>query len=78
MSEEITKKIKEALEKIRPHLKMDGGDVEFVKFDEKTGVLEVKMQGACVGCPMSQVTLQDGIGRAIMEAIPEVKKLIAV
>ena len=78
MSEEITKKIKGALDKIRPHLKMDGGDVKFVKFDEKTGVLEVEMQGACGGCPMSQMTLQDGIGRAVMEEVPEVKELKAI
>lgn len=72
------KKIKEALEKIRPHLQLDGGDVEFVDFQKDSGLLRVKMKGACVGCPMAQVTLQEGIGRTIMERVPEVKKVISV
>lgn len=71
-------KIRQVLEEIRPHLQMDGGDVEFVNFNSKDGVLEVKMHGACIGCPMSQVTLQDGIGRTIMTKIPEVKSVRAV
>lgn len=72
----MEKKIVEVLEKIRPHLKMDGGDVEFISFDEKTGVLSVRFKGACVGCPMAQTTLQEGIGKVIKEEIPEVKKVI--
>jgi Fe-S cluster biogenesis protein NfuA len=71
-------KIKKALEKIRPHLQMDGGDVEFISFDEKTGVLVVKLQGACAGCPMSQITLQEGIAKTVKEEIPEVKEVRAV
>ena len=78
MSEQIIEKIKNELETIRPHLQMDGGDVEFVNFDEENGVLELRLQGACVGCPMSQITLQDGIGRAIKEKVPEVKEVRAV
>ncbi|MFH1610761.1 MAG: NifU family protein [Patescibacteria group bacterium] len=71
----IIDKIKAELEKVRPHLKMDSGDVEFVDFDKETGVLKLRLQGACVGCPMSQVTLQDGIGRTVKEHIPEVKEV---
>ncbi|MBU4360562.1 NifU family protein [Candidatus Parcubacteria bacterium] len=71
-------KIKQELEKIRPHLQMDGGDVEFVDFDEKFGVLKLRLQGACTGCPMSQVTLQNGIGGAIKKNVPEVKEVQAV
>jgi Fe-S cluster biogenesis protein NfuA len=74
----IIEKIKEELNSIRPHLQMDGGDVEFVEFDETMGVLKLRLQGHCVGCPMSQVTLQDGIGRAIKEKVPEVKEVVAV
>ena len=74
----MEEKIKKVLDKVRPHLQMDGGDVEFVSFDEKTGVLEVKLKGACVGCPMSQITLQDGIGKMVKEEIKEVKEVIAV
>jgi len=57
---------------------MDGGDVEFVDFDKKTGQLKVKMMGACAHCPMSQVTLQEGIGQTIKESIKEVKEVLAV
>lgn len=71
-------KIKENLEKIRPHLQMDGGDVEFINFNAESGVLQVKLQGACAGCPMSQVTLQEGIAKMLMEEIPEIKKVEAV
>ena len=74
MEEEIRK----ALEEIRPHLQMDGGDAEFVSFDEKTGVLKVRLQGACAHCFMSQLTLQEGIGQTIKEKIPQVKEVISI
>ncbi len=74
----IKNKIKQELDKIRPHLKMDGGDVEFVDFDEKTGILKLRLQGACVGCPMSQITLQEGIGQTIKKEISEVKEVVGV
>lgn len=74
----LEEKIKQELELIRPHLQMDGGDVEFVEFDEATGVLKLRLMGHCVGCPMSQVTLQEGIGRTIKEKIPEIKEVISV
>ena len=77
MSDTINK-IKQELDGVRPHLQMDGGDVEFVDFDNDKGVLKLKLQGACVGCPMSQVTLQDGIGRVIKEKVPEVKEVESV
>lgn len=71
-------KIKAVLDEIRPHLQMDGGDVEFVSFDESSGVLSLKLKGACHGCPMAVVTLQDGIGRTVKAKIPEVKEIKAV
>jgi Fe-S cluster biogenesis protein NfuA len=74
----ITEKIQQELEQIRPHLQMDGGDVEFVKFDEATGVLKLRLMGHCVGCPMSQMTLQEGIGRTIKEKVPEVKEVVSI
>ena len=70
--------IKSVLEEIRPQLQFDGGDVEFISFDGKKGELKVKLQGACHSCPMSAMTLQDGIGRMIKEKIPEVKEIVAV
>lgn len=71
-------KIKKALEKIRPQLQMDGGDVKFVSFDEKTGELRVEMQGACAGCPMSNLTLNEGIAKTVRGEIKEVKKVTAI
>lgn len=78
MSQEVTDKIKQELNQIRPHLQMDGGDVEFIDFDNDKGVLKLKLSGACIGCPMSQVTLQDGIGREIKNKIAEVKEVQSV
>jgi len=78
MSQEIIDKIKNELSLIRPHLQMDGGDVEFIDFDPATGILKLHLQGACQGCPMSQITLQDGIGRAIKEKVSEVKEVAAI
>ncbi len=72
------KEIEKILAEIRPHLQFDGGDVEFVSFDEKSGELKVKLKGACHGCPMAQITLRDGIGREIKKKIPAVKEVIAV
>ena len=74
MKEEVQK----ALEEIRPSLQADGGDVELVEVDEKTGVVKVKLQGACVGCPMSQMTLQEGIGRVLKDKVEGVKEIEAV
>jgi len=64
-------KIKEVLDKVRPNLQADGGDVEFVSFED--GIVNVRLQGACAGCPMSQMTLKNGIERIIKAEVPEVK-----
>lgn len=71
-------KIEKELEKIRPALQMDGGDVEFVNFDEASGKLEVRLLGHCAHCPMSQITLKQGIEASICEKISEVKSVEAV
>jgi len=74
----MIEKIKKQLDKIRPYLQMDGGDIEFIDFDDKSGVLKVKLQGACLGCPMSQITLQEGVAKAIKEEVPAVKEIVAI
>lgn len=71
-------KIEKSLDEIRPMLQADGGDVQFVDFDEKTGLLKVQLMGMCAHCPMSQITLKQGIEAKIMKEIPEVKEVIAV
>lgn len=75
MPSHLEEKIKKALEKVRPSLQADGGDVEFVSFDEKTGLVAVQLQGMCVGCPMAQVTLKQGIEETLKKEVPEVKEV---
>ncbi|XP_071722748.1 nifU-like protein 4, mitochondrial [Rutidosis leptorrhynchoides] len=66
--------IKELLEtRIRPAVQDDGGDIEYRGFDEETGIVKLKMQGACSGCPSSSVTLKSGIENMLMHYVPEVK-----
>lgn len=72
----MREKVEQALDKIRPALRADGGDVELV--DVENGVVQVKLTGACGGCPMSQMTLKMGIERALKKDIPDIKEVIAV
>jgi Fe-S cluster biogenesis protein NfuA len=71
-------RIEKVLDKVRPSLQSDGGDVKLIDVDEKEGIVKVKLMGACGGCPMSQMTLTFGVEKAIKEEIPEIKKVIAV
>lgn len=64
------------LDLIRPNLQMDGGDVELVSVDED-GVVTVKLQGACDGCPMAAMTLANGVERILKDRIPGVAKVVA-
>jgi len=69
----VKEKIREIIDKIRPMLQADGGDVEFVDFEN--GVVTVRLQGACAGCAMAQMTLKNGIERLLKQEIPEVKSV---
>lgn len=69
--------VETVLDKIRPAIQADGGDVELINIRED-GVVEVRLQGACKGCPMSTLTLKAGIERVVKEEIPEVKEVISV
>lgn len=73
----MREKIIAALEKIRPHLQRDGGDVEFVDFTDDNVVL-VRLQGHCAGCPMSQMTVKNGIERLLKEEYPEIASVESV
>ncbi|MCD6138196.1 MAG: NifU family protein [Deltaproteobacteria bacterium] len=64
------------IDRLRPMLQADGGDVELVEVDG--GVVKVRLQGACRGCPMSQITLKNGIERFLKDEIPEVDRVEAV
>jgi len=72
----MKEKVQAALDKIRPMLQADGGDVELVAVNE--GTVTVHLKGACSGCPMSQMTLKNGIERMLKEQIPEVKSVESV
>jgi Fe-S cluster biogenesis protein NfuA len=68
--------VEKALQKIRPALQADGGDIELIDIND--GVVKVKLTGACGGCPMSQMTLKMGVERALKEAVPQVKGVEAI
>ena len=71
---ETEEKIKEALNEIRPALQADGGDIEYVGY--QNGFVKVKLVGACSGCPSSTITLQMGVERAIRQKVPDIKGVI--
>lgn len=73
MKNETEQKIKELIEKIRPYLINDGGDLEFIKYEKN--VVYVKLTGACEGCPMMDVTLKDGIEELLKNEIPEITEV---
>ena len=70
MQELIENKIKEVIEKIRPFLQNDGGDIEFVKFEN--GIVYVRMHGACVGCMELDTTMKEGVEALLLEEVPGV------
>jgi len=72
----LREKVEAALEKVRPALLADGGDVELI--DVKDGVVTLRLIGACGGCPMATMTLRGGIERVLREEVPEVKQVVAV
>lgn len=71
-------KIEAVLDTIRPALRSDGGDVEFIDFDEEDGIVHLRLMGACGSCPVSMLTLKQGIERRIVGVIPEVKGVNAL
>lgn len=68
--------VEKALEKIRPLLQRDGGDIELVEITD--GIVKVRLTGACKGCPMSQMTLKQGVERLLMKEVPGLKEVQAV
>lgn len=68
-------KVQDVLDQIRPGLQADGGDVELVSVEDD-GTVKVRLTGACAGCPMSTMTLKNGIERALKDHIPEVKEVV--
>lgn len=73
---DIERRVEAALAKIRPAIQMDGGDVDFISFED--GVVRIAMSGACEGCALSALTLKAGIERLIKREVPEVKAVEAI
>jgi len=73
----MKEQVETTLSKIRPQLQADGGDVELVDITEDN-IVQVRLQGACAGCPMSQMTLKNGIERVLKQEVPEVKAVESV
>jgi len=76
MSESIEKRVQKVLEEIRPQIEADGGNIELVAIENLT--VKVRLSGACAGCPMSAITLKQGVEALIKERIPEILKVEAV
>jgi Fe-S cluster biogenesis protein NfuA len=70
----LKEKVESALNKVRPSLQADGGDVQLIDVDDQ-GVVKVKLTGACGGCPMSQMTLKMGIEKILKQNVPEVTRV---
>ena len=73
----MKERVEAVLEKIRPSLQADGGDIELVSVEE-SGIVKVRLTGACGSCPMSTMTLKMGVEKHLKEQIPEVKEVVAV
>lgn len=73
----VRERIQKALASIRPAVQQDGGDLEFIGVDS-AGVVSVRLHGACIGCPSSNMTLKLGIERRLREEIPEVREVVCV
>jgi len=76
MSELVEKRVQAALAEIKPQIQADGGDIDLVAIEN--GIVKVRLRGACVGCPMSALTLKQGVERIIKSKVPEVKSVEAV
>lgn len=72
----MKEKVRAAIEKVRPFLQRDGGDIELI--DVEDGIVKVKLQGACGSCPMSMMTLKMGVEKQLKEEIPGVKEVVAI
>ena len=72
----VEERINEEIERLKPYLQNDGGNIEFVKFED--GIVYVKLTGACAGCSLIDVTLKEGIEEILTSEIPEVKEVVKV
>ena len=75
--EELTTKVKNIIEQIRPYLQQDGGDIKFIEITDDN-IVNVELQGACSTCPYSTMTLKNGVEASVRKALPEIKSVEAI
>ena len=76
MTESLEKRVKDALDEIKPQIQADGGDIDLVAIEKRT--VKVRLRGACAGCPMSALTLKQGVERLVKSRVPEIESVEAV
>ncbi|MBE17018.1 MAG: hypothetical protein CL867_12290 [Cytophagaceae bacterium] len=76
-AEELTAKVQEALNEIRPFLQSDGGDISLLGIDDGT-IVRVQLEGACVGCSVNQMTLKSGVEMTIKKHAPQIEQVINI
>ncbi len=74
----LTERVKDVIERIRPSIQADGGDIELVEIDPDVRKVSIRFQGACRGCPMAAMTLKMGVERQIKGLVPEISEVVAV
>ncbi len=74
----LTERVNEVIEKIRPAIQADGGDIELVEVDQSTGKVSIRFHGACRGCPMAALTLKVGVERHLKQQVPDVTEVVSV
>ena len=74
----LYEKVKKIIDELRPAIQLDGGDLELVGVDEKTGIVQVKLKGHCAHCPMSSITLKQGVEAKLKKVLPQIKEVVAV
>jgi Fe-S cluster biogenesis protein NfuA len=77
MTHNLFERVNNALEKVRPYLQSDGGDISLVEITDDNTV-KVRLTGACHGCPYSMMTLKAGVEQALMKEVPEIKEVVSV
>ncbi|SHJ15065.1 Fe-S cluster biogenesis protein NfuA, 4Fe-4S-binding domain [Mesonia phycicola] len=78
VSKELKENVEKALEEIRPFLKNDGGDITLIEIDEQENVVRVRLEGACVGCSVNQMTLKSGVEMTIKKYAPQIQKVVNI
>jgi Fe-S cluster biogenesis protein NfuA len=74
----IRQRVEKVLEKVRPYIQSDGGDITLIDVHEDTGIVEVRLSGACDSCPSSTATLKGGVERMVRQEVPEIKEVVTV